>query len=128
VILKTRGPKSANTTYAWGISTLISIINIIYKKNLKITYINLSNTTGTASGAESRILPLHMNSIGILLLNHLFSVLCFVDQCLSFYIFRLVIVLSFPRFTASDYLFDIIKFYYKKNPGIYVEKLIVKDL
>jgi hypothetical protein len=67
---------------------------------------NVTNGTGTAypSGAPEFIPVL----VGFVFLGLLFSVKCFVDRCLSFCTFLLVIVSSaFPRYTDSDYPFGI---------------------
>ena len=52
---------------------------------------------------------------GPCLLDLQLFVQCFVDHCFSFCTFFLAIVLSFLRFTASDYPFVIFKFFLSGN-------------
>ena len=67
--------------------------------------------TRRMSHVERRLLtlPEHLRSspvlVGFVLLDLWFSVLCFVDRCLYFVLFLLVIVLSvLLRFTASSHV------------------------
>ena len=50
---------------------------------------------------------------------------CFVDRCLIFCTFSLVIILSVPRFTDSDYPFDIFKLLLWSNMTICKVLIIV---
>ena len=72
---------------------------------------NKSNTTAAKCGAGTVYLSGHPSSpsvlLGLMLLDLQFSMLCFVNYCLSFCLFSIVLSVLL-RFTASGYSFGIL--------------------
>jgi hypothetical protein len=79
-------------------------------------FCNRSNATVPLVEQELPTHPEHPSSpsffCGFMFFNLLFSVLCFVDHCLSFVLSLLDIVLPVLWFTVSDYTFDIFKHFF----------------
>ena len=95
---------------------MITVYFVCYSYNaiffILMTYhliCNKSNTTGETNGTCTVSLPEHLSSPPVYVARSVFFVQYFVGQCLFFFLFPLVTVLS--RFRDPDYPFGIFKLF-----------------